>query len=106
MNPNLERKNSQFTKNTYESKDGLTLISVRNSKDELTLSFYSLYAYLLWYFFYRTIDADNKLYTSVYSFMDEHSETLRDMKPVISVRFCLSFHCRFPPSSRNRMCVF
>lgn len=103
MNPNLERENSQFTKNTYKSEDGLTLISVWNSKGECTHYFYSLYAYLLWYFFYRTIDADNKLYTSVYSFMDEHKETLRDMKPVISVRFCLSFHCRFPPSSRNRM---
>lgn len=106
MNPNLERENSQFTKNAYKREDGLTLISVRNSKGEDALSFYSLYAYLLWYFFYRTIDADNKLYTSVYSFMDEHRETLRGMKPVISVRFCLSFHCRFPPSSRNRMCVF
>lgn len=84
MNPKREPGTGKFSKNEYKNEDGLVLIAVPKS-GEHPLSFCSLYAYLMWYFYYRIIDADNKLYTNVYSFMSSNRSTLQELKTVIAV---------------------
>lgn len=76
-----------FSRNDYFVENGLVRIRLGNAESSQSFSFLSLYGYILWYAFYRTIEEDNKLYTSMFSFMQKQSSTefLSKLKPVISV---------------------
>lgn len=67
-------------------------IRLGSNESSQSFSFLSLYGYILWYVFYRTIEEDNKLYTSMFSFMQKQRSTdfLSRLKPVISVAHA---HC-------------